>query len=139
MRKAICGFFGILCLILLSVTLSAGEAEVVFSGADEGGKRIALTFDDGPHATRTAEVLDMLSEYHVRATFFVVGTNVSRFPDLVRRERSEGHEIGNHTYDHARLSCCSEAEISDEIAGAEDLLMETVGHIPTLFRPPEGA
>lgn len=139
MRKAIRGFFGILCLILLSATLSAGEAEVVFSGADEGGKRIALTFDDGPHATRTPEILDMLSEYHVRATFFVVGTNVSRFPDLVRRERSEGHEIGNHTYDHARLSCCSEAEISDEIAGAEDLLMETVGHIPTLFRPPEGA
>lgn len=139
MRKAARFISGILCLVLLSIALSAGEAEVVFSGADGGGKRIALTFDDGPHATRTPEILDLLSEHGVKATFFVVGTNVSRFPDLVRRERAEGHEIGNHTFDHARLSCCSESEISDEISGAEDLLVETVGVLPTLFRPPEGA
>ena len=65
---------------------------------------VALTFDDGPHETYTPQVLDILARYDVRATFFVVGAQVERWPDLTRRIVALGHSLGNHTWDHVDLT-----------------------------------
>src|ERR1700743_576148 len=73
---------------------------VIWKGTSGGPPRVALTFDDGPTAGATDRVLDLLADLNVRAAFFVIGRNVEREPDLLRRIDAEGHLIGNHTYDH---------------------------------------
>lgn len=129
----------LLCISIFSCpVLYAAKSNVVFSGKN-CGKKIALTFDDGPHRTKTPEILELLAKYNIKATFFIVGSNAKRYPDIIRDEISAGHEIGNHTFYHSRLSKCSDEEIRSEIAKTEDFLMETVGYQPKIFRPPEGA
>ena len=128
----------LLALLALGPMLPRGSA--VPLSAKEGGKtkRIALTFDDGPSAGYTAEILDILREYDVKATFFVIGKNVEAHPDLLRRTVAEGHEIGNHTYSHPHLKTIDEARLSEEVARSATLLQEVAGIRTSLFRPPEG-
>jgi peptidoglycan/xylan/chitin deacetylase (PgdA/CDA1 family) len=102
-----------------------------------GSGEVALTFDDGP-SPFTAQVLDVLKKNHVRATFFLCGENAERYPELVRRIRAEGHQIGNHTYSHPYLYMMSEARIASEIDRTQDVLEKITGARPTLFRPPFG-
>ena len=110
---------------------------MIRSGASSGDKRVALTFDDGPHPRKTDEILDVLYEYGVKATFFVIGKNAEKYPDAVIREAAEGHEIGNHTYSHKRLTEC--ADVGFEISKTSDIIFSLTGRRPTLMRPPEGA
>ena len=79
------------------------KPEYVYSFHMNDGNKIALTFDDGPHPQYTPLILDILKEYNVHATFFLIGENAERNPELVRRILREGHEIGNHTYLHKNL------------------------------------
>lgn len=102
-------------------------------------KYIALTFDDGPHKAFTAQILDILAEYNVKATFFIVGKNCEKYPELVARELDEGHEVGNHTYSHLDISKLDEGELVRELLGVEDILQELRGYRPKLFRPPGGS
>jgi peptidoglycan/xylan/chitin deacetylase (PgdA/CDA1 family) len=102
-----------------------------------GPREVALTFDDGP-SPFTGQVLDVLRAEHVRATFFLCGANAARYPELVRRIRAEGHEIGNHTWSHPYLYLMSEARIASEIDRTQDVLQKITGRRPTLFRPPFG-
>lgn len=97
----------------------------------------ALTFDDGP-SPYTAEVLDVLKREHVKATFFLCGENAARYPELVRRIRDEGHEIGNHTWSHPWLYLMPQAGIASEIDRTQDELTRLTGRRPRLFRPPYG-
>lgn len=128
----------LLCAAIFSCfPLGAAKSNVVFSGKN-CGKKIALTFDDGPHYKKTPAILDLLEKYNIKATFFVVGSNAKKYPDIIRREIACGHEIGNHTFYHSRLSKCTDDEIRSEIAKTEDFLMETAGYQPKVFRPPEG-
>lgn len=100
---------------------------------------IALTFDDGPHATRTPEILDLLAAEDVPATFFVIGVNAEAHPELVKREAAEGHEIGLHTYTHPRLCKCKKESLDAELADCEALFTPLLGgKTPKLFRPPGG-
>lgn len=99
---------------------------------------IALTFDDGPHPTLTPQILDILKAYGIRATFFMIGENAERYPELVERIRSEGHEIGNHTYSHIRAKDTTEEKLRDEILHCERLIGGNSGNGVKLFRPPEG-
>lgn len=101
-------------------------------------KWIALTFDDGPHPTHTPEILDLLSEYGIHATFFVVGSNVELCPEITRRTLDEGHELGNHTYSHANLTRKTERQREDEIERTEVVLDELYSYETTLLRPPGG-
>ncbi|TMK39402.1 MAG: glycosyltransferase [Actinobacteria bacterium] len=103
------------------------------------GKRLALTFDDGPDATWTPAVMATLRRYHVPATFFVVGGRVVRYPGLVREERKNGFEIGNHTFTHADLSTLPGWEANAQVALAESAIMGVTGIRPRLFRPPYSA
>ena len=99
---------------------------------------VALTFDDGPSEPFTAQVLDVLREERVKATFFVCGATAERYPELVRRIRDEGHAIGNHTFSHPSLHLMSRESIASEIDRTQDALERITGRRPTLFRPPFG-
>jgi peptidoglycan/xylan/chitin deacetylase (PgdA/CDA1 family) len=103
-----------------------------------GEKRVALTFDDGPHPVHTAEILEMCARKKIRATFFVVGRQVRRFPEIAARIAAEGHEIGNHTDRHIPLSVLTPSMIRRELAVAHELVVRAAGVEPVFFRPPMG-
>ncbi len=99
---------------------------------------IALTFDDGPHPYHTPILLKTLRELGVRATFFVVGKNVDRYPELVRQMVQDGHEVENHTYHHLRLSQVPLGTVRDEIEAGASAIWRATGHVPRFVRPPGG-
>ena len=111
----------------------------------ETRRSVALTFDDGP-SRATPELLKYLAAEGIRATFFQCGMNVERHPEIARQVRDAGHEIGNHTYSHARLcpqisrkpNLRSPGNIFRELARTQEVLKRVVGVTPTLFRPPYG-
>ena len=107
--------------------------------ATSGGK-IALTFDDGPDARVTPLILDTLREHHVKATFFVVGSQVKENPDLLRRIVEEGHTIGNHTYDHANMSNLSPEQMRLELQSTQRAVDKALGYHyqMMIMRPPYG-
>ncbi len=115
-----------------------GRADNVYSQAETDQKLIALTFDDGPHPRRTAEILDILSEYGIKATFFVIGKNAEAYPKLLLRMANEGHEIGNHTYSHMTAKGASKSEFTEEIVRTDKIIKNITGKKPVLFRPPTG-
>ena len=139
MRRWGCIF---LCLGLLwigGLCVAAQESQIIYRYVSNSGQpRIALTFDDGPHPRYTPVILDLLAEYDIPATFFVVGSNAETYPDLVRRIYTEGHEIGNHTYHHNHVSKLNPEELSKEIALCNAAVERITNHPPKLFRPPEG-
>ncbi|MFQ5511837.1 MAG: polysaccharide deacetylase family protein [Candidatus Krumholzibacteriia bacterium] len=103
-----------------------------------GEKRVALTFDDGPHPRYTPELLEMLEAKGIRATFFVVGRRVRQFGKVLERTFHAGHEIGNHSDRHVPLSLLPGGFIRREIAVAEKLIVEVTGERPSFLRPPMG-
>ncbi|KXT81099.1 Peptidoglycan N-acetylglucosamine deacetylase [Streptococcus oralis] len=102
-------------------------------------KVVALTFDDGPNPSTTPQALDTLAKYGVKATFFVLGKNISGNEDLLKRMKSEGHVIGNHSWDHPVLSKLSLEDAKKQITDTEDLLIQVLGSSSKLMRPPYGA
>jgi peptidoglycan-N-acetylglucosamine deacetylase len=100
---------------------------------------VALTFDDGPDPEWTPKILDILKAAKVKAAFFLVGVNAERYPNLVRRIASEGHEIGNHTYYHPNLALCWPEHIRLELNATQLLIQTLTGRGTTLFRPPYAA
>jgi peptidoglycan-N-acetylglucosamine deacetylase len=102
------------------------------------GKRLALTFDDGPLAPSTGQILDVLKSRGVHATFFVCGSNAEQYPEIVRRIHSEGHTLGNHTWSHPYLYFLSGEKMAEEIDRTQEAVRAATGQIPRLFRPPYG-
>jgi peptidoglycan/xylan/chitin deacetylase (PgdA/CDA1 family) len=100
-----------------------------------GGIRVALTFDDGPNPRATPAILGELTRAGVKATFFVIGRQAERYPDLVRREVAAGMTIGDHTWDHQRLTGRPAAFVTGELARVRNLLARFGVHV-ALFRPP---
>ena len=98
----------------------------------EPGKTIYLTFDDGPHETATPFVLDQLQQYHAKATFFCIGKNVAAHPAICNRILQEGHNMGNHTYNHVNGWKVTDEVYVNEVAAAAKLIESN------LFRPPYG-
>ncbi|MCL6615339.1 MAG: polysaccharide deacetylase family protein, partial [Firmicutes bacterium] len=113
----------------------ASKAPIVWRGFTKE-RLVALTFDDGPDPRFTPEILTILHRYGAHATFFVVGRNVRRWPELLRAEIAAGHEIGNHTYDHPELHKLSRAQVDKEIESCDVLVFEVAGVVPHFFRPP---
>jgi len=101
-------------------------------------RRIALTFDDGPHPVYTLQLLDILRRTHTPATFFVVGKQVEKNPALVQLEVAEGHEVGNHTYDHVNLTLIPPELISYELDQCDAAIKKATGSSARFFRPPGG-
>ncbi|MFJ5880062.1 polysaccharide deacetylase family protein [Kitasatospora cineracea] len=126
------------------VTVDPAQARKQAGGAPAAGqadcsrqKCIALTFDGSP-GEPTERVMDLLAQYHARGTFFLEGRDIHSFPDVVRRIAAEGHGIGDHTWNHPRLTEIPDAEVRDELTRTADAIAEVTGSRPTLMRPPEG-
>ena len=100
---------------------------------------VALTFDDGPHAVYTDQILDILEKNGAVATFFEVARNLPKAPDAVRRAVDLGCEIGSHSYRHANLGKMDQAAQQADQAAADALFQEVLGTTPTLLRPPYGS
>lgn len=103
-----------------------------------GSNKVALTFDDAPDTKYTPQVLDILKKYNVKATFFVVGQLVERYPNVVKRMTREGHVVGNHSYNHSLLTRLSDEQFQSQINKTQNLLKSTIGYTPRLIRPPYG-
>ena len=104
----------------------------------EKSKCVALTFDDGP-GKYTSSLLDMLAKENVSATFYMLGQNVANFPGAVNRMAYEGHQLGNHTFDHRSLTGLSAEEIMHELSATESAIRRATGLTPDTLRPPYGA
>ena len=132
----------VLATVLLIEGLSlplAATPKIVYKHASAGeARRVALTFDDGPHPRYTPQILDILSEYGIKATFFVVGENARSYPHLIERIITEGHEIGNHTYSHCRTATTDRTALEKDMRACNRVLADITGQSPRLFRPPEG-
>lgn len=103
------------------------------------GKRVALTFDDGPEPIVTMQILETLKKYDAKATFFMLGSRVEYYPDIAKNVQAAGHELGNHTWNHPDLTKANEDKISNEINRTSTIIEEVTGQKATLFRPPYGA
>jgi len=101
-------------------------------------KLIALTFDDGP-SPATVDLLDLLDKYQIKATFFLVGSNVNYYSDAVSYIFAAGHEIANHSYSHADFSKLTAGEAMAEIATTQELIYRIIGSYPKFFRFPYGS
>jgi peptidoglycan-N-acetylglucosamine deacetylase len=100
---------------------------------------LALTFDDGPNATWTPRLLEILSRHDVLATFFLLGDRAASQPELVRDMAAAGHVIGNHSWSHPNLARTSAARVREELQRTSDTLEQMIGAPVRFFRPPFGA
>ncbi len=137
-------------IIIAALSLAVFSALVSFYeyrgiGSQEGiirrthvGPYVSLTFDDGPSPRYTAPILDILKEYSIKATFFVVGKQAKKYPEIIKRMVSEGHDICNHTYSHRDLVPAKRATIIKEVTKTEKALKNIAGVESNLFRPPRG-
>ena len=125
-----------------SVNVSDKDAETAGRCLEEQAedvRKIALTFDDGPHPYYTEELLDGLKERGVVATFFVTGEHASLHPDVVKRMQEEGHLIGNHTYSHMQLTKRNREKFKEELVKTNEILEEITGVEVEYVRPPYGS
>jgi peptidoglycan/xylan/chitin deacetylase (PgdA/CDA1 family) len=102
-------------------------------------KKVAITFDDGPNPAHTERLLDGLAERNVTATFFLIGSEVAEYPEIVKRMSEEGHLIGNHTYEHVDLCGVDEAQVKWQVEQTNDAIYEVTGERPVYIRPPYGS
>lgn len=108
-----------------------------FRGNPQAGKKVALTFDDGPYAGWTAEYLKVLEDYQVPAVFFVVGTRVEQYPEIARKIVEHGFDLGSHSYRHAKLTLIKPEVLQEDFRKTEAAL--SVADQVKFFRPPYGA
>lgn len=102
-------------------------------------KRVALTFDDGPHKTVTKEILKVLDKYDAKATFFMLGNQVKKNKDVLKEVKKRGHEIGNHSYSHKNLTKLKPEQVLLEVKSTNAVIKSVIGEEATVFRPPYGA
>lgn len=103
------------------------------------GNYVALTFDDGPHATLTPKALQILNRHGAKGTFFVLGKNVRRNPSIVAAAAAGGHEIGCHTWSHIQMTAKSQATVKNEVQKTVDAIRSATGVAPKVMRPPYGS
>ena len=130
-------FLAVICMI---GAFSQRSVPAMGSAIQEaGGKKIALTFDDGPHPYYTQQLLKGLKERNVKATFFITGQNVKAYPEIVKEIYAEGHLIGNHTYSHIQLTSKNEESFKQEIVRTNEAIKEVTGQDTIYVRPPYGS
>lgn len=119
--------------------LQAGSGSAKAEWNQESQKKIALTFDDGPHPTYTEKLLDGLKERGVHATFFVTGEHAELHPDIIKRMHEEGHLIGNHTYSHIQLRSRNRKQFQEELVETNQVIEKITGEEVLYVRPPYGS
>ncbi len=138
LRRIAALLLAVITFTALPIKTSATPQIVYRHTSRNGQKRVALTFDDGPHPRYTPQILDILAEYGVEATFFAVGSNAELYPHIIKRLLAEGHELGNHTYHHYHTVNVSGEKLQKDIIICNDMLERLTGEPVYLFRPPEG-
>jgi peptidoglycan-N-acetylglucosamine deacetylase len=140
----------LVCLIVLLIgSTPVAEANVykrfkfektgqVFWDIKTKKKLVALTFDDGPDPIFTPQILDALAKYDAKATFFVIGAEAEKYPEIIRREANEGHEIANHTYRHHFRDHFQPNKLKEELAKTSKVIERLSGQTPSLYRPHSG-
>lgn len=132
-------FFALLFLIWASADIRSGIYLKCICRGNRMEKAIALTFDDGPDPIHTPRILNILKENNIKATFFLVGSKIEIYPELVKRIYDEGHTIGNHTYSHSGFyTLWSSNRIYEDIQKTNDIIHNIIGKYPVFFRPPFG-
>ncbi len=133
-------FLAAVCFIgcLQRETAPAVETSVAGEG-NESGKKVALTFDDGPHPYYTEQLLKGLNERNAKATFFITGKNVEAYPEIVKKIHDNGHLIGNHTYNHTQLTSKNRESFKQEIIKTNEVIREVTGEDTIYIRPPYGS
>jgi peptidoglycan/xylan/chitin deacetylase (PgdA/CDA1 family) len=121
------------------IQATAEDPSITFNSVHVDGPYIAMTFDDGPSATLTPKLLDLLAAHHIKATFFVIGENVAEHPEIVARAAREGHEIGNHSWSHPNFGKMSDDSVRSQLRRTDDAIRSATGSRPTLMRPPYGS
>jgi peptidoglycan/xylan/chitin deacetylase (PgdA/CDA1 family) len=129
----------LLIAVVLGGLLATVGATATAAPAAAATKYVYLSFDDGPHPRYTAQVLDILSRYQVRATFFEIGQNVARYPSLTRRAHLRGHSVQNHTWSHPDLRTVSAATFRSQVLRTDGVIRAQTGYTPRCLRPPYGA
>ena len=119
-------------------TMPLYARDILYAGKRDE-KRIAITFDDGPHPGQTGRILKVLEEYGIQATFFVIGQNVRNYPQVLSQVAAAGHEIGNHTYHHLDVSKLDSDSLRRELQLTAAAVRSLTGAECRLFRPPTGA
>ncbi|KUG03462.1 peptidoglycan n-acetylglucosamine deacetylase [hydrocarbon metagenome] len=114
------------------------KQKLLFRAVKTNQKAVALTFDDGPDRVNTPALLEVLDKHDAKATFFVIGSKAEKQPELLKKMAQAGHEIGNHSYDHAQFNGKSDDFILEEIRKANDIISDLTGQTPKFFRPPGG-
>ena len=122
-----------------SARKAPAEQNITFSSVHTESPYIAMTFDDGPSATLTPKLLDLLAARHIKVTFFVIGENVAEHSEIVARAAQEGHEIGNHSWSHPNLAKMSQEGVRSQLQRTDDAIKNATGKRPTLMRPPYGS
>ena len=130
-------FLGLICLA--GYRKSGPGAVMGKAVTEEGNKKIALTFDDGPHPYYTEQLLKGLRERGVKATFFITGKNVEAYPEIVKEIYDDGHLIGNHTYSHTQLTSKNEDAFRQELIKTNEVIREVTGEDTIYVRPPYGS
>lgn len=115
-----------------------GHQPNIYRHGDRSQLAVSLTFDDGPHPIYTSLILDILKDYDVQATFFVVGQHALDYPDITKRIVDEGHTIGNHTYTHINIPTASLATLTKEVFMTNAVIYDLTGVYPEYIRPPRG-
>lgn len=115
------------------------NSELLSAAENEKKPKVAITFDDGPHSTYTDKLLDGLLIRNVKATFFLIGSNIESNSKVVQRMHDEGHVIGNHTYSHVELACIDIKKAMAEINKTNKLIESITGEKVKYIRPPYGA
>ncbi|NLW90964.1 MAG: polysaccharide deacetylase family protein [Syntrophomonadaceae bacterium] len=114
------------------------QENILVSKIDTEEKVVALTYDDGPDPVNTPAVLDALKKHKAQATFFVLGKRVAAQPEIIKRMKAEGHEIGSHGYSHPDYNKYKKAGIADDIIRTSEAIRKASGDNPSWFRPPGG-
>ncbi|MDD6490673.1 MAG: polysaccharide deacetylase family protein [Firmicutes bacterium] len=130
-------FLAIMCLIGYFTQESVPTMGKAVSNVDS--KKIALTFDDGPHPYYTEQLLKGLKERNVKVTFFITGQNVEAYPEIVREIYEDGHLIGNHTYYHTQLTSQNEDAFKQELIKTNEIIKKVTGEDTIYVRPPYGS
>lgn len=123
----------------VSTTPPNPAAKLVYNSCNVDGPFIAMTFDDGPAPGQTDRLLDMLKARNIRATFFVLGQNVAASPEIIRRMAADGHEIGNHSWDHKAFTKLGTESVASQINRTNGAIVQAGAPAPKIMRMPYGA
>ncbi|MCT4507795.1 MAG: polysaccharide deacetylase family sporulation protein PdaB [Tepidibacter sp.] len=126
------------CYVIKETMAQIPEKKLPIYCVDTEEKKIAISFDAAWGDTHTKNILDILDKYDVKTTFFLVGFWVDKHPDLVKEISNRGHEIGNHSTTHPKMSMLSKEQIKEELETTSDKIEKIINKRPVVFRPPFG-